>query len=188
MTTTCGNWQFSNKDPRFKKVFDVKNLVKPFPQLFKKGDSVAITEYLDDRLVLFFDLQTQTEAIESLVNALESAHKLKNKEEFYQAILNREKLVSTGIGLGVAIPHAKLPNYESFFIAIAVQTAKGIEWNSLDGAPVQLIFMIGGPNNKQTEYLNILSQLTLAIKNNERRRAILKSTSAKQVIDLFKGC
>ncbi|HEY5235368.1 MAG TPA: PTS sugar transporter subunit IIA, partial [Rhabdochlamydiaceae bacterium] len=74
------------------------------------------------------------------------------------------------------------------FIAIGIQGGRGIEWNSLDGSQVHLIFMIGGPDNRQTEYLKILSRLTMAIKESERRKALLKATSAKQVIDLFKGC
>ncbi len=149
---------------------------------------MSLAEYLDDRLVVFLDVQTQVEAIEALIEALEGAHKLKGKEPFHKAILDREKIVSTGIGLGVAIPHAKLEGYDDFFIVIGIQGGRGIEWYSLDGSQVHLIFMIGGPDNKQTEYLNILSKLTLAIKDVERRKALLKATSARQVIDLFKAC
>ena len=149
---------------------------------------MSITDYLDDRLVVFLKAETQQQAIEELVEALDLAHQLKDKERFHQAILDREKIVSTGVGLGVAIPHAKLPGYEQFFIAIGIQECQGIEWNSLDGAQVHLIFMIGGPDNRQTEYLNILSRLTMAIKDSARRKALLKATSAQQVINLFKGC
>ncbi len=81
-----------------------------------------------------------------------------------------------------------LQGYDEFFIAIGVQTKKGIEWNALDGSPVRLIFMIGGPENKQTEYLKILSHLTMAIKNEERRKKLLKTYDAKDVIGLFAGC
>ncbi len=63
--------------------------------------------------------------------------------------MEREKIVSTGIGMGVAIPTPKLNSVEDFFIAIAVLT-HGVEWNALDGGPVRLIFMIGGPDDKQT--------------------------------------
>lgn len=149
---------------------------------------MSITEYLDDRLVVFLQSDAQLGAIDELIEALDRSHTLKDKEPFRQAILNREKIISTGIGLGVAVPHAKLPGYEEFFIAIGVREGEGIEWNSLDGSQVHLIFMIGGPDNRQTEYLNILSRLTMAIKDSDRRKALLKATSAKQVIDLFKGC
>lgn len=166
----------------------ISQLLDDLRSFFKKGNSVAIFDYLDDRLVVFLDVETQAEALTALVDSLDEAHKLKDRQAFHQAILDREKIVSTGIGLGVAIPHAKLQGYDEFFIAIGVQSSRGIEWNALDGSQVHLIFMIGGPDNRQTEYLKILSRLTMAIKDPERRKALLKVTSAQQVIDLFKGC
>jgi nitrogen PTS system EIIA component len=157
-------------------------------KLFKKGECVAISNYLDERLVLFLDTDSRDKALEQMVSALEKTGKLKHARYFHEAILEREKVVSTGIGLGCAVPHAKLQGYDNFFIAIGIQSKKGIEWNALDGAPVKLIFMIGGPENKQTEYLKILSQLTIAIKNEERRKKLLKSYDAKDVIALFSDC
>lgn len=186
MTSVQESWKYPGNG--WKGMFDPKKLLKFLRQLFKKDKPVSITDYLDDRLVVFLKAATQQQAIEELIEALDLAHQLKDKQRFHQAILDREKIVSTGIGLGVAIPHAKLPGYEQFFIAIGVQEGRGIEWNSLDGSQVHLIFMIGGPDNRQTEYLNILSRLTMAIKDSERRKALLKATSAQQVIDLFKGC
>lgn len=150
--------------------------------------NVGISKYLEQNLVLFLDVQTQTEALSLLVQKLGANQKLKDQEAFYRAIWDREKIVSTGIGLGVAVPHAKLPGYKNFFVAIGIQKGNGIEWNSLDGLNVHLIFMIGGPDNEQTEYLGILSSLTVAIKDPHRRKALLETTEARQVIDLFKGC
>lgn len=157
-------------------------------KMFKKGECVAISNYLDARLVLFLNANSRDEALEQMIDALGKAGRLKNAKIFHDAILEREKIVSTGIGLGVAIPHAKLQGYDEFFIAVGVQGKKGIEWNALDGAPVRLIFMIGGPDNKQTEYLRILSHLTIAIKNEERRKKLLKTYDARDVIALFAGC
>lgn len=149
---------------------------------------MAISDYLDDRLVVFLDVESRDQAIEALVNALDDAHVLREKEVFHKAILDRERIVSTGIGLGVAVPHTKLQGYTDFFIAVGIQSGRGIDWNALDGSQVHLIFMIGGPDNRQTEYLNILSRLTVAIKDVERRKNLLKATSAQQVIALFSGC
>lgn len=163
-------------------------LLEELRGFLKKGKAVSIENYLDDRLVVFLNVSTQQEALDELIEALDAAHKLKDKPAFRKAIIDREKLVSTGIGLSVAVPHAKLPEYEDFFIAIGIQSNRGIEWNSLDGSQVHLIFMIGGPDNRQTEYLRILSRLTVAVKNSERRKDLLKAVSARQVIDLFKGC
>lgn len=157
-------------------------------KLFKKGNGVAISDYLDEGLVLFLNANSRDEALSQMVSALEKEGKLKNSKVFHDAVLEREGIVSTGIGLGVAIPHAKLQGYDDFFIAIGVQAKKGIEWNALDGSPVHLIFMIGGPENEQTKYLRILSHLTMAIKNEERRKKLLKTYDPKDVIAQFAGC
>ena len=156
-------------------------------KLFRKEDSVAISNYLDEQLVRFLDVDSQTEAIAQLINCLDEAGKLLDKEVFHSAILEREKIVSTGIGIGVAIPHAKLAGYTDFFIAIGIQKGRGIEWQALDGAPVRIIFMIGGPENRQTEYLKILSMLTSAIKDEERRKKLLKASSGREVLKIFQG-
>lgn len=145
-----------------------------------------IEQYLDPHLVVFLDVDQRDQALQKLVDCLNKAGKLEDKESFYQAILDRERIVSTGIGMGIAIPHAKLPGYESFFIAIGIHR-KGIPWDSLDGVPVRLIFMIGGPDDKQTEYLQLLSRLTYAIKDDQRRKKMLQLSSPKDIISLFEG-
>ena len=145
---------------------------------------VTILKYLDVKLIRFFESKTREELMGGLVNLLEEQGKLQDKESFQKALLDREKIISTGIGMGVAIPHAKLPNYDSFFIAIGIQP-KGIEWQSLDDLPVQLIFMIGGPDNMQTRYLQVLSQLTSVIKDEELRKEIIKASSPEEVFSLF---
>ncbi len=146
---------------------------------------IKISNYLDPRLVAFLEVNSRDEAIQALVEMIHQTGRLHDKEAFYEAIIEREKIVSTGIGMGAAIPHAKLAAYNDFFIAIGV-VRKGLDWNSLDGSPVRLIFMIGGPDDKQTEYLQILSNLTLAIKDENVRKKMLTLNSPKDMIEFFK--
>jgi PTS system nitrogen regulatory IIA component len=145
---------------------------------------MQISDYLDENLVLFLQATTRDEALAQLVDKIFEAGKLSDKELFYKAIIGREKIVSTGIGMGVAIPHAKLPSYDHFFIAIGI-LQKPIDWQSLDGNPIRLIFMIGGPDDKQTEYLQILSLLTRAIKDEHRRKKLLNINNPKAILELF---
>lgn len=153
----------------------------------KKGKSVTITTYLKPKHIAFLHAANRDEAMRTLVELLDQAGCLHNKEKYFRALLEREKVTSTGIGMGVALPHAKLEGYQDFFIAIGIQQKQGIDWKALDGNPVRLIIMIGGPDNKQTEYLHLLSQLTLAIKDEERRKKLLKAKTADEVLSLFKG-
>lgn len=143
-----------------------------------------ISKYLSPELVLFLNADSRDKALYALVELAHAKNKVTNVDEFYEAIIDREKIVSTGIGMAVAIPHAKLPSYEDFFIAIAI-LGNGVDWNTIDDSAVRLIFMIGGPDDKQTEYLQILSGITSAVKDEERRKKMLLSSSPKEIIELL---
>jgi PTS system nitrogen regulatory IIA component len=145
---------------------------------------VNIFKYLNRDLILFLKAHTRDEALQELVTAAHEAGQLTETEVFYRALINREHVVTTGIGMGVAIPHAKLPILDDFFIVIGV-LKKGVDWKALDGTPVRLIFMIGGPDDKQTEYLQILSGLTAAIKDEQRRKKMAIATMPEEVLALF---
>lgn len=145
---------------------------------------MQLSNYMNPDLIIFLNAETRDQALQTLVDRISEKGKLPDKEAFYQAIIEREKIVSTGIGMGIAIPHAKLASYDHFFIAIGI-LQKPVEWNALDGAPVRVIFMIGGPDDKQTEYLQILSNLTRVIKDEERRKKLLNLSNPHSIIELF---
>lgn len=153
----------------------------------RKPSDIAISKYLNPELVLFFDVNSRNLALDRMIDCLDQKGYLKDRKVFREAILKREEKVSTGIGLGIAVPHAKIANFDQFFIAIGIQTGGGLEWDSLDGSEVKVVFMIGGPDDKQMEYLKILSSLTMAIKNDHFRKQLFRATSVKEVIDLFEG-
>ena len=98
---------------------------------------MKIADYLDSRLIAFLDVETRDEAINVLIDLLNQAGKLPDREAFRQAIFHREEIVSTGIGMGVAFPHAKIADLDDFFVAVGL-LEKGIDWNALDGAPVRI--------------------------------------------------
>lgn len=147
---------------------------------------IKISKYLDERLISFISADNRDEVLRLMTDNLSQNGVLKNRDLFFDSLLEREKIVSTGIGMAVAIPHAKLAGYDDFFIAIGI-LQKGVDWESLDGSPVRIVFMIGGPDDKQTEYLQILSGLTMAIKDEDRRRKILTMNSPEAIMSLFKG-
>lgn len=147
--------------------------------------NLKIAEYLDINLVFFLNAKSSKEAIEQMIEGLEGFDVVPNKNAFKKAVFEREKIVSTGIGIGVAVPHAKLSSFRNFFISVGIQKGRGIEWNSIDRSPVRLIFMIGGPDNRQTEYLQILSSLTRIIKDEELRKKIISSRKREEVIKLL---
>ncbi|MCH9632880.1 MAG: PTS system fructose-specific EIIABC component [Chlamydiae bacterium] len=153
---------------------------------FKSKPLTDISSYLDASTIQFLDVKNRNEAISKLTDCLVSCYNLEeSKDEFLQAVLEREKVASTGIGVGVAIPHAKLSEFDDFFVAIGILKT-GINWNSMDNVDVKLIFLIAGPDDKQCDYLNLLSQLTIVLRDEEVRKKILSYSSPKQIIETFK--
>lgn len=148
---------------------------------------INVADYMDEGLVFFLSqASSRDEVIKTMIHSVAEKRSLPGSDAFYHAIVEREKLVSTGIGMGVSIPHAKLSGFDDFFIAIGI-LPKGVDWQSLDHHPVRIIFMIGGPDDKQTEYLQILSTLTQLIKNEETRKKLLTLNSKEAIIGLFKA-
>lgn len=160
-----------------------------FNQFFKRHKQVMVelTKYLDAKRILFLKAKSRDETIKELITAAYADKSIADEKSFSDAVFKREGIVSTGIGMGVAIPHAKLDQCRDFFIVIGIQRGEGIEWKALDQQPVKLIVLIGGPEDRQEDYLAILSQLTTRLKEIAFRRALLAAHAAQEVIELFKS-
>jgi nitrogen PTS system EIIA component len=137
---------------------------------------IPFQELLSPDRVLFLPSSSKEEALRVLVDHLSQQGLLPDTKLFYDELIKREKLISTSIGLGAALPHAKLAALDHFFLCIGI-AKEGIDWNSDDEIPVKFIFLIGGPDNSPMEYLSLLSGLTKTI----RKERVLKklSTAAK---------
>jgi PTS system nitrogen regulatory IIA component len=146
---------------------------------------IQLREYLDLRRVAILEARTKTEALGRLIELSRSESLIGEFEEFRKEVLKRESIVTTGIGMGVAIPHVKTRHVKSFFITVGV-FRKGVDWDALDGKPVHIAFLIGGPEDHQ-QYLQILAKLTLIIRNEEKRRAIVAAATPEEVLQQFAG-
>lgn len=122
-----------------------------------------------------------------LNNLIQKAAKLgfvNDIPSFTFAIEKRETEVSTGIGYGIAIPHAKISSVEKFFVLTAI-IDNPVDWDSMDQKPVSIVFLIGGPADNQKDYLKLLSQIMVTVKNTDKRNAILSSQNSKDIALLF---
>ena len=145
-----------------------------------------LSDLIKKENVVFLETIDMFDTIEVLTENTINNQKIKDKESFKNAVLEREELVSTGIGLGVALPHTKSKDIEEFFIVIGINK-EGIDWDAIDRNPVGIVFLIGGPEaeDSQKEYLQIVSKLMLLIKNKERRISLLNSENAQEIADIF---
>lgn len=121
---------------------------------------MKITDLLtNDTIILNLHADSKTDVIDEIIESLDRAGKLKNKEEYKKAILAREEQSTTGIGEGIAIPHAKTSAVSVPAIAFG-RSAKGIDYESLDGQPAHLFFMIAASEGANNEHLQTLSRLS----------------------------
>jgi len=145
---------------------------------------MRILDYLSESSVLFLDNSDKSEVLAAMVAQAASSGFIPDEDSFKHAIFEREAIMSTGMGLQVAIPHAKLPEIQEFFVIPAI-LSQDSNWDSIDKRPVRIVFMIGGPSDSQTDYLMILSKITLVIKNPARRKALMAAKDAQAVLAAF---
>lgn len=109
-----------------------------------------------------------------------------SSENFLNSILEREELMSTGIGRNVAIPHARSKDVKQFKIAIYILDNE-LEFNSIDDEPVKAVFMIAVPENMKEEYMKILSKMSNFFRDEENRNRLFNCSTYKAIYDLLKG-
>jgi fructose-specific phosphotransferase system IIA component len=114
------------------------------------------------------------EAINTISRFLCSVNGLSNAEEAAGKIIERETEMSTGIGLGIAIPHARIAGIDRLYMA-AARSSEGIEFNSLDEQAVNLIFMMVSPANTSTEHTQVLSALSRVMSYEEVRTNLMQA-------------
>jgi PTS system fructose-specific IIC component len=122
--------------------------------------------------------------LEEMVDLLEKCGKVIDKDSYLNSVLDREKLGSTGIGRGIAIPHGKSEAIKNIAIAFGRSTG-GVEFDALDDQPVKLIFMLAAPNNVGSIYLKVLAELSKLLKHKEFRQALMEASNPDQVLEIF---
>lgn len=127
---------------------------------------------------------TKSEIIDELVEMLNAAGKLNDKEEYKKQILKRESQSSTGLEEGIAIPHAKTAAVKIPSIAFGL-SKNGIDYESLDGEPSKLFFMIAAPANASDTHIEILSKLTTMLLDDDIRERLLEVKTPQEVIEIL---
>jgi PTS system nitrogen regulatory IIA component len=105
-------------------------------------------------------------------------------EELLQVLLDREKLGSTGIGEGIAIPHGRLKKLKRFFISFG-RSVKGVDFDSIDGKPSQLFFLVMAPENSAVDNLKLLGRIVTLLKDASFKRRLIEARSQKELFQII---
>jgi mannitol/fructose-specific phosphotransferase system IIA component (Ntr-type) len=126
----------------------------------------------------------KTALLTQMADYMCSLYNLPEKQVIIQKILIRENELSTGIGFGIAIPHARIPLVDRLYM-IAARTNEGIDFNAIDEQAVHLIFMMVSPANTSSEHTHILSSLSRIMSYEDMRKKLLSAANADQFLDLI---
>ncbi|MGO2118616.1 MAG: PTS fructose transporter subunit IIABC [Fusobacterium sp.] len=128
--------------------------------------------------------KSKNDVIDELVNMLFKNGKLNDPKEYKAQILKREEESSTGLEEGIAIPHAKTAAVKVPTVAIGI-SKDGVDFNSLDGEPSKLFFMIAAPANAKDSHIEVLSQLSTSLLDDDIREGILNAKSKEEIISIL---
>ena len=146
---------------------------------------MRITELLTkETIAMDLSASDKNGVIDELVNQLDSAGKLSDIAQFKEAIHNRESQSTTGIGEGIAIPHAKVAAVTSPAIAFG-KSKEGVDYQSLDGQPAHLFFMIAAPEGGAQTHLDALAKLSGILMDDTVRENLLQANSKEEILRII---
>jgi len=146
---------------------------------------MKLSNFCDENLIAF-DLKatTKDEVIKELVDLASTSPLVKDSEELLQDIIHREKMVTTGIGYGVAFPHAKTKATKGIVIAFG-RSDEGIDFEAMDKKPVNVFFLIAAPEDAIGAHLNVMARLSYIMKSPENRDKLKKVTSPGELLSIL---
>lgn len=146
---------------------------------------MRIIDLIDKNSVdLSFKSSSKLVAIDNLVELICKSNNINNKQEYKKAIINRENMSTTGIGEGVAIPHAKTKAVDKACLAAAV-CKDGIDYESFDESLTNLFFMIAAPDGANDIHLEVLSRLSTILMDEDFRNDLINASSIDEFLNLI---
>jgi mannitol/fructose-specific phosphotransferase system IIA component (Ntr-type) len=146
----------------------------------------VLAEHLDAQAIVpDLKASTKEEAIGALVDHLAGLKRLPDAAAAREAILAREKVMSTGIGHGVAIPHAKIAGLKNFAVALG-RSVRGVKYDAVDASPAKIILLFLSPGGKTKEHVQLLADATKRFKFAYLRQGVLEARDAAAIAALFK--
>lgn len=146
---------------------------------------MQILDFLSvDCIKLSMESKNKKDAVKELVDVLFKSGKVKDKKKMIQTLMEREELGSTGIGQGIAIPHGKSDTVSDLAAAFGV-SVDGVTFDSLDGEPVNIFFLLVAPEGAAGAHLKALARISSLLKDKYFRKSLLGAQSPEEVIKII---
>ena len=146
---------------------------------------MKITDLLTKEAIdLDVKASNKKEVIEKAVELMQNNGNINNKDEYLKLVMKREEEGSTGVGEEIAIPHGKGESISKPGLA-AMVIPEGVDFDSLDGKPIKLLFLIAAPNNKDNVHLEVLSRLSTLLMNEKFRKKLLNAKTKEEFLKII---
>ena len=146
---------------------------------------MKVNELLNPKYILTdFKSDKKDDVINELIDLLKGDERVIDLEEVRKCVFDREKIMSTGVGKGFAIPHGKT-NSVTDIVAVFGKSKKPIDYNALDGEPVNLIFLMVGKDTLVSKHIKLLSRISRLMNNDEFREKLVKAESKEYILKIF---
>ena len=147
---------------------------------------MKITDILNEQVVrVNLPGTSKAEIIDAMITLAAAQEKVLDKQKMRDAILEREKIMSTGVGSGFAIPHGKTDAVSDIIGAFAV-TAQPIDYQSLDEQPVRIVFLLVGRDNMVGPHIKLLSRISRLMNKEEFRNRLIGAKTSQEILEIFR--
>ncbi len=134
---------------------------------------------------LNFTAESKDQAIEKFITLLDETGTIKDPAVLKDALFEREKLGTTGVGSGIAMPHARSGSIKDLTVAF-FRSEKGFDFKAIDGAPVQIVFLLLAPISSGGPYLKLLAKISRLLRSDDFRNSLLAAKDEDEVLQIIK--
>lgn len=147
---------------------------------------MKVSELLNENNVLInVEAQDKYELIDKLIDVVANSGKVIDKEKVRNCVYEREKILSTGVGKGFAVPHGKTDAVTDIVLAFAI-TKEPLDYEALDNQPVRLVMLMVGKDSLVSSHIKLLSRISRLMNNDEFRENLLNAKSKQEILEIFR--
>jgi fructose-specific phosphotransferase system IIA component len=150
--------------------------------LLKVIDTMTLLDILSpNSTIVGLSADSKEGIIRELVESLEEGESISNRDKVLQAVLERENIMSTGIGDGIAIPHGKSDAVVKLTAALGTHK-RGVDFEALDGEPAFVFFLLVSPANISGPHIKALARISRLLKNDDFKKSLIEATTADEIV------
>ncbi len=146
---------------------------------------MELKDYIDKNLIFVFKKKKKKKVLNDLIDLICKNKEFDNKKEIKDAIFYREQLMSTGIGLGIGVPHIRIKGIKDLIVAVGVDKQGIADYETIDNIPVKIVVMIVAGEKEHKLYIKFLSLVVSKLKNNEIREKIIKAENEEEIYKIL---